>query len=128
MGARSSRRWSSASPRSRRGLRPGALAAPVAAPVLAIGALGEPKTREFVAFGTNMVLLRSIAWARALARRAAARAAWPALPGVLLLPTFVNGPIESAAALVRSSTVAAGDVCAGRAHCVGRRASWRRAC
>jgi alginate O-acetyltransferase complex protein AlgI len=95
------------------------LAALVAGPVLAIGTLGAPRhAREFVAFGTNMVLLRAIAWARARWR-----AEVPRLPvGRLFLaffffPTFVNGPIEPAAALVRAlDAPAARDVRAGLAR------------
>ena len=43
------------------------LASLVAAPVVAIGRLGDgpPHAREFVAFATNMMLLRAIAWMRA---------------------------------------------------------------
>ena len=66
----------------------------VAAPVWAIADLDGGYVREFVAFASNMALLR--AWGYAWDRRQA-RAARPTLPAflasMLFFPTFVNGPV-----------------------------------
>jgi len=79
------------------------LVALVWAPVHWIGALGEPvHARELVAFGTNMIVLRSIAWAVARWRKEVAPASVDRLVvAFFFFPTFMNGPIESADALVR---------------------------
>jgi alginate O-acetyltransferase complex protein AlgI len=70
----------------------------VAAPVLAIGALGEPPhAREFVAFATNMAFLRFVAWARARWQGDVPRAnAERTFLAFFFFPTFVNGPVERA--------------------------------
>jgi alginate O-acetyltransferase complex protein AlgI len=69
----------------------------VVVPVLAIARLGAPvHAREFVAFGTNIVIFRAIAYARERWRGELARV--PLLRTLLTLfffPTFVNGPVES---------------------------------
>ena len=95
----------------------GLLACLVAAPVVAIGRLGDgpPHAREFVAFATNMMLLRAIAWMRARWRGdLAACAPERAFVACFFFPTFVNGPIETAAELVRPLPAAsAADVRAG---------------
>jgi len=66
----------------------------VTAPVWAIARLDGGYVREFVAFASNMVLLR--AWGYAWDRRHA-RAARPTIPAflssMLFFPTFVNGPV-----------------------------------
>ncbi len=65
------------------------------APVLAIGRLEGRYVREFVAFASNMMLLR--VWGYAWDRRHA-RAARPTLErylaAMLFFPTFVNGPVQ----------------------------------
>lgn len=72
----------------------GLLGALVVAPVWAIARLDGGYVREFVAFASNMVLLR--AWGYAWDRRHA-RAARPTvstfLASMLFFPTFVNGPV-----------------------------------
>ena len=74
------------------------LAVLVAAPVLAIGPLGDagPHAREFVAFATNMLLLRAIGYAR---ERRQGVLGFPGVTGALralfFFPTFVNGPVET---------------------------------
>jgi hypothetical protein len=79
------------------------LAALVAGPVLAVGALGDgpPHAREFVAFGTNMTLLRAVWWARARWRdEVERRPIGRVVLAFFFFPTFVNGPVEAPAALV----------------------------
>jgi hypothetical protein len=93
------------------------LAALVAGPVLAVGALGDgpPHAREFVAFGTNMTLLRAIWWARARWRdEVARRPIGQVVLAFFFFPTFVNGPVEAPAALVAPlGSPTPGDVRAG---------------
>jgi hypothetical protein len=70
----------------------------VVVPVLAIGALGEgpAHAREFVAFGTNIVIFRAIAYARERWRGELVRVPIErALLSLFFFPTFVNGPVES---------------------------------
>ena len=70
----------------------------VVAPVAAIGALGEgPRhAREFIAFATNMVILRAVAYARERWRGELAREPLErVLLALFFFPTFVNGPIET---------------------------------
>jgi D-alanyl-lipoteichoic acid acyltransferase DltB (MBOAT superfamily) len=70
----------------------------VVAPVLAVGALAQPRhAREFVAFATNMALLRFVAWARGRWRGEIPRAsAERTFRAFVFFPTFVNGPVERA--------------------------------
>jgi D-alanyl-lipoteichoic acid acyltransferase DltB (MBOAT superfamily) len=78
----------------------------VVAPVLAIGALGDgpPHAREFVAFGTNIVIFRAIAYARERWRGELARVPFDrVLLSLLFFPTFVNGPVESPRAQLASA-------------------------
>ena len=79
------------------------LAVFVAAPVVAIVALGQPEhAREFVAFATNMAFLRFVAWARARWRGDVPRTSpWGTFLAFFFFPTFPNGPVETAAELVR---------------------------
>src|SRR5207249_1728686 len=74
------------------------LAAIVLLPVLYVGWLGERGrlAREFVAFGTNMALLRL--WGHAADRWQGTSPVTPVrrfLLGTMFFPTFVNGPIEA---------------------------------
>jgi hypothetical protein len=91
----------------------------VVAPVAAIGRLGEPAhAREFVAFATNMALLRCIWWARA--RRRGDVASQPigrVFLALFFFPTFVNGPVETPGELARPLDAPTGaDVWAGLAR------------
>jgi alginate O-acetyltransferase complex protein AlgI len=74
------------------------LAVLVVAPVLAHGALAEPpRSREFLAFATNMAILRFVAWARGRWRGEVSRAsAARTFLAFFFFPTFVNGPVERA--------------------------------
>jgi alginate O-acetyltransferase complex protein AlgI len=84
------------------------LLAMVAAPVWWIGALGElgPHVREVVAFGTNMALLRAVAYAYDRWRRGAPALAFDDyLLGTFFFPTLVNGPVESPHRAVRLDAV-----------------------
>ena len=74
------------------------LAAMVLLPVLYVGWLGERGrlAREFVAFGTNMALLRL--WGHAADRWQGTSPVTPVrrfLLSTMFFPTFVNGPIEA---------------------------------
>ncbi len=96
------------------------LAALVVAPVRAIAWLGDgpPHAREFVAFATNMALLRCVWWARGrwtggVARHPIGRV----FLALFFFPTFVNGPVETPAELVAPLAVPSGaDVRAGLAR------------
>jgi hypothetical protein len=89
--------------------RPGRIAAGVLLlalvdlPVRLIAELGPPvHARELVGFGTNMVILRAIAWA--VARWASSVERVPVARLVVaffFFPTFMNGPIEPVRDLVR---------------------------
>jgi alginate O-acetyltransferase complex protein AlgI len=100
------------------------LAAMVVLPVVLIAPLGAAgrHAREFVAFGTNMAILRFAAYAHE--RRRGTLPAQP-LPRFLLamffFPTFVNGPVEPPSRLLRTPWPAAapGDLGAGLARLAG---------
>jgi alginate O-acetyltransferase complex protein AlgI len=96
------------------------LVALVVGPVRAIGALGNgpPHGREFVAFGTNMMLLRGIWWARARWRGEVERTPIGRVClAFFFFPTFVNGPIEAPRALVAPlASVTTDDLGAGLAR------------
>jgi hypothetical protein len=98
----------------------GLLVVLVVAPVLAIARLGEGPVhgREFVAFATNMALLRCVWWARARWTGAVARQPiGRVFLALFFFPTFVNGPVETPAELVAPlSAPGAGDVRAGLAR------------
>lgn len=84
------------------------LLAMVAAPVWFIGTLGElgAHVREVIAFGTNMALLRGVAYAADRRWRGAPRLAFDDyLLGTFFFPTLVNGPVETPHRAVRLDTV-----------------------